>query len=365
MQKFRTEMEASLRLPGKIAEESSSFDGCIRTSAKASQVSIQVEIIRQGDLSDVDANNPDDLDAMFKSFCTKSKPRSTNVLLRHYHQIFHSVPTSIDMDPDLFIQLCNVFSDAKKALLLNSMTSDKQRADRHDDITRIFKQIHASRRRYQCNEDLLRMSIKRLMDTLNDMKAILKRQELITELRGYDMNDIRRYVTLLRLIRYVSDAITRQVLDLESSDSESGKDKPSGPPNRQIEADGYVRSTLGRKQYILGRTQFTKKEREVLGVKTVDWSTVGFHLRVKAGARPLRVHQGNLVFPQNSEDYGNIVGIAIHDMRKDGKNGFWQLPRQNPLGSKSVSIKFKGKSFRSFDVSVYWVSFSCLLLRRD
>jgi len=269
---------------------------------------------------------------MFKSLCTKSKPRSTNVLLRHYHQIFRGVPTSIDMDPDLFIQLCNVFSDAKKALLLNSMTSDKQRADRHDDITRIFKQIHASRRRYQCNEDLLRTSIKKLMDTLSDMKAILKRQELITELRGYDMSDIRR-----------------QVLDLDSSGSESGEDKPQASPNRQIESDGYVRSTLGRKQYILGRTQFTKKEREVLGVKTVDWSTDGFHLRVKAGARPLRVHQGNLVFPQNSEDYGNIVGIAIHDMRKDGKNGFWQLPRQNPLGSKSVSIKFKGKSFRSFD----------------
>ncbi len=192
MQKFRTEMDSSLKLPGNIAEGSSSFDGFIRTSAKASQVSIQVEIMRQGDLSDVDANNPDDMDSLFKSFCTKSKPSSTNVLLRHYHQICHGVPTTINMDPELFIQMCDVFSDAKKALLFNSMTVDKQKIDRQDQIERRFKQIHASRRRYQSNEELLRTSIKKLMDTLDDVKAILKRQELIAELRGYDMNDIRR-----------------------------------------------------------------------------------------------------------------------------------------------------------------------------
>ncbi len=141
------------------------------------------------------------------------------------------------------------------------------------------------------------------------------------------------------------------MLDIGPSDSD--RDKSASTPNRQIEDDDYVRSTLGRHQYIIGRTQFTKKEREVLGVKTVDWTLQDFHLQVKAGARPFRVHEGSLVFPQNNEDYGNIIGFAIHDMRKDGKNGFWQLPRENPLGTKSVCIKFKGKKFRSFDVSIW------------
>ncbi|KLO18070.1 hypothetical protein SCHPADRAFT_886518 [Schizopora paradoxa] len=334
MTKFRIEMESSLKIPGNIVEGSSSFDGFIRTSAKASSVSIQVEVSRQGDLSDVDANNPDDIDSLFKSFCTKAKPSFTNVLLRHYHQIFPSVPTTINMDPELFIQLCDVFSDAKKALLLNSMTADKQKIDRHDQITRIFKQIHASRRRYQSNEDLLRTSIQRLTDTLDSVKAILRRQELITELRGYGVDDLRR-----------------QVLGLPPPEQENEKSPatPDKEKNKDDDDGNYVQSILGRNQFIIGRTQFTQKEREILGVKTVDWNMEGFHLQVKAGPRPFRVHEGSLVFPQSPDDYGNIVGIAIHDMRKDGQNGYWEFPKQNPLGTKSVCIKFKGKHFRSFD----------------
>lgn len=140
------------------------------------------------------------------------------------------------------------------------------------------------------------------------------------------------------------------MLDLPPPDQE--KEKPPATPDKEDEDGNYIRSILGRNQFIIGRTQFSPEERRVLGVKTVDWNVQGFHLQVKAGPRPFRVHEGSLVFPQSPDDYGNIVGIAIHDMRKDGHNGFWEFPKQNPLGAKSVCIKFKGKNFRSFHVSI-------------
>ncbi|KAH9041688.1 hypothetical protein EDB85DRAFT_2271895 [Lactarius pseudohatsudake] len=104
------------------------FESQLKSAAKESNVSIEVQYDVLGDLGsahiDVNASVTDNL-ALFATTCV---PVPSTEHLRHYCIIEPEIPRYIDIDPDLYLRTRRAFDDIRLAVLFNStLPADENR----------------------------------------------------------------------------------------------------------------------------------------------------------------------------------------------------------------------------------------------
>ena len=132
----------------------------------------------------------------FNSFRAVAEPVPYEVFLRHYHTIDENVPVTIDMAPDVFERICNVFASTQFVLLLIGIVLGTRsvRLSRHDKLDRITRKIYANRIAFQEDPNALKDAIQEL-EEMRDMLCLrLEHQDLVLEMYSTLYQDLKRSV---------------------------------------------------------------------------------------------------------------------------------------------------------------------------
>lgn len=112
----------------------------------------------------------------------------------------------------------------------------------------------------------------------------------------------------------------------------------------------WVKSANGTSVYRLGRTTFTDKEKTKYAIQYVTG------MEAHLDGIFLQQREASIAFPGSLNAIGIVVGIEVQAKWTDGTDGFWCIPRDNPLGTKSFSIAVKSEGSRGMHVR-----YNCLL----
>ena len=137
----------------------------------------------------------DDVLRTFNSFRNVAKPIPFEVLLRHYNTIDPDVPSSINMNPEVFDRICSAFTSARFVLFLIGVVPGTRsvRLERRNKITKLISEIHAKRLEFETKAAALRSSLEEL-NTMRDMlMSRLRRQDLVMEVHAITYDDMKRY----------------------------------------------------------------------------------------------------------------------------------------------------------------------------
>ena len=132
----------------------------------------------------------------FNSFRAVAEPVPYEVFLRHYRTIDDQVPVTIDMDPDVFERVCNVFASTQFVLFLIGIVPGTRsvRLSRHDKLDKITRKIYANRIAFQDDPNALDDAIQELGEMRDMLWLRLERQDLVLEMYSTLYDDLKRSV---------------------------------------------------------------------------------------------------------------------------------------------------------------------------
>ena len=135
----------------------------------------------------------------FNSFREVAKPVPYQVILRHYNTVDSKVPLSIDMDPDVYQRVCNVFTLARFVLFLIGVVPGTRsvRLRRREEIARLFSEIHSKRISFEENPGALKSSLDELTALHHKLWLRLQRQDLVVEMNSITYEEMKRYACYL------------------------------------------------------------------------------------------------------------------------------------------------------------------------
>lgn len=200
MQAFRSSINASVETKANISG-SAEFEATLKHAASQNSVSLELQYDTTGDASDITFDT-NDVVGTFNLFRAHVKPAPSTVFLRHYSTIESKIRAEIPMRPDLYRSLCNVFSDARFALVLNSLApgSTTTRILRNRNLLKLYREIYSRRLEIHEDESALGNKIQQLTTLIDELLLLIDRQELVTTVRGYTYEDICRYVAYMPFI---------------------------------------------------------------------------------------------------------------------------------------------------------------------
>ncbi|KAH9168876.1 hypothetical protein EDB89DRAFT_1561629 [Lactarius sanguifluus] len=300
------------------AQGSGNFESQLKSAAKESNISIEVQYDIVGDMGgahiDVNASVTDNL-TLFDAKCV---PVSSTVHLRHYCNIEPSIPGSISMDPDLFLRTRKAFDDIRLAVLFNSTlpADESSRIRRRRKIEELFREIHSKRSGYSTNPQELSNVLNDLAGLLEEFNQILACRELITSLRNVSYDDAIR-------------------------------------GHRIDHTDGtaaWIRSQKNIGTFSVGRTNPSAEDIKKYGIEHVSR---GSGMESQQDYALLRQVWGSLAFPGGTGVDGTVIGFTVNSDWTDGTNGWWGIvPKTGPLGKKDLKISVQSEGSRGMHWSL-------------
>ncbi|KAJ7123420.1 hypothetical protein C8R44DRAFT_783779 [Mycena epipterygia] len=309
MKSFEQEISGSLSASEVSAE--GSFTAKLSSAADKNKVSVEVQYNVVGNAGNTQYDKGD-IVKTFNSFREAAKPVPYQAFLRHYSAINSDVSRTIDMDPDVYGRVCEVFMLARLVFFLIGVAPGSRtvRMERRDKISKIFSEIYAKRLAYEANPDALKPSLEKLTALHEVLRLRLQRQDLIMEMHSITYEDMKKKFTV----------------------------------NHENSLGAWVSSYKGSQYFVLGRTGFSNEEMtkyavvEKRDVAEVDVSGSLFHQQV-----------GSIEFPGTTGIDGYVVGLTIESVWKDGTDGLWCIDTGLSLGTKQAKVEVKSESSRGMN----------------
>ncbi|KAH9030163.1 hypothetical protein EDB85DRAFT_1458217 [Lactarius pseudohatsudake] len=301
---------------GVDTQASGKLEARLNVAAKESNVSMEVQYNVLGDMGsthiDVNAGVTEYLD-LFNANCI---PVPSSVLLRHYSYIEPSLPTSISMDPDLYVRTRKAFDDIRLAVLLNGTLpgDESSRISGRHKIEELFQEIHSKRSNYSKGSQDLSGALNQLAGLLEGLYQILTRHELITSLRNISYDEaIREHL-------------------IENTDDTAA----------------WIPSQQNKRTFSVGRTNPSAEDIKKYGIEHISQGP-GMESNQKYVA--LKRVSGSLGFPGGTGVHGTVIGFTVNDHWGDATNGWWGIvPKTNPLGRKDLKVSVKSQ----FSKGLHW-----------
>ncbi|KAH9002388.1 hypothetical protein EDB86DRAFT_2827347 [Lactarius hatsudake] len=301
------------------AQASKNLEARLNSAAKENNVSVEVQYNVLGDMGsthiDVNAGVTENLN-LFNVNCN---PIPSSVLLRHYSYIEPSLPTSIPMDPDLYVRIRKAFDNIRLAVLLNGTLpgDDVSRMNGRQKIEELYQEIHAKRSNYSKESQDLSGVLDQLAGLLEGLYQILSRHELITDLRK---------------ISY-EGAIQEHLI--ESTDDTAA----------------WIPSQQNKRTFSVGRTNPSAEDIKKYGIEHISQ---GPGMETNQKHVPFKPHVlGSLGFPGGTGVHGTVIGFTVNDHLADATNGWWGIvPKTNPLGGKALKVSVKSQLFKGLHWSL-------------
>jgi hypothetical protein len=119
------------------------------------------------------------------------------VLLRHYSTIDSNVPTTINIEPDVYTRVGKVFTLANFLVLLVGIVPGTRsvRVNRQLKIATICSEIYAKRAAYERDPDALKSSLEELNAMHQLLELRLQRQALVIEMHSLTYDNMKKCVT--------------------------------------------------------------------------------------------------------------------------------------------------------------------------
>ncbi|KAH9003101.1 hypothetical protein EDB86DRAFT_126262 [Lactarius hatsudake] len=300
------------------AQGSGKFESQLKSAAKESNVSIEVQYDVLGDMGsahiDVNAGVTDNL-ALFNANCI---PVPSTVHLRHYCNIEPEIPRSISMDPDLYLRTRNAFDDIRLAVLWNSTlpADESSRIRRRRKIEELFREIYSKRSNYSVDPQVLSNVLNDLAGLLEEFNQILACHELITSLQNLSYDDVIR----------------------------------GYPIDHMDDTAAWVHSQNHIETFSVGRTNPSAEDIKKYGIEHVSR---GPGMEARPERDVLRHVGGSLAFPGGTGIDGTVIGFTVNSHWTDGANGCWGIvPKTGPLGKKDLKVSVRSDFARGMHWSL-------------
>ncbi|KIY53455.1 hypothetical protein FISHEDRAFT_55189 [Fistulina hepatica ATCC 64428] len=268
------------------------FPAKLKRAQEISNVSIELSYQTMPELK----SKGGDVFELLQNFRKATTFVPVEVQLLHYSVVDPSVPTDINMDPDLYCRIHEAFSDVRFVLFLIGIAPEFDR-----------------------NPEAFRDAIEELGRMRAQLLFRLRRQELVTEMHSRTYFDYKRQFAV----------------------------------DHENEHGAWIRSQQNAREFALGRTSYTNEELRTYGIvsKEGECST---SMEVHVDKALFQQQIGALT---TSAIDGYIVGIVVVSCRDNGRNGWWCIHPDFALGTKKVQVGVKSERTRGMHwrLRVYYI----------